>query len=96
MSDAPIRRTNLKQKKKRSEREREVKEIFDPRFIDKPNVSKHLKNYSFIYSKELLDKLNNREERSRLESELVSKGKKKFFMKKKHIKALEKPKKRRE
>lgn len=94
VDDPPHIFSNQKQKKKRSERDRQTHEILDPRFIDTPNVSKHIKNYSFIYPKEMVETLKNREERFRLESELVQRGKKKFYMSKKHLKALERKKRK--
>lgn len=84
MDDAPIVCSNEKPKKTRK-----VKKLTDPRFNEKPNKSKHLKNYSFLYPKEMIENLKKREERSRLENELVKMGKKKFYMKKKHLKELE-------
>ncbi|KAM0686299.1 hypothetical protein COBT_002480 [Conglomerata obtusa] len=68
----------------------EKKRILDPRFTDKPNPSKHIKDYSFLYSKNTLDSLRAREERNRLENELVKRGKQKFYMKKKHKKDINK------
>lgn len=80
--------------KKKSQRDRyENRRIHDPRFFDKPNTNKHIKDYAFLYPKKMVKKIYDREERNKLEEELVRKGKKKFFMNKKHLKEIEKDKK---
>lgn len=82
MDDKPLIFSNKKKSKKE-------KCMTDPRFTDKPSTSRHVKNYAFLYGKDMVKTLRRREERSRLENELVKSGKKKFYMTKKQLKSLE-------
>jgi hypothetical protein len=58
--------------------------VLDPRFIVKGNVTKHIKDYSFLYPKNMIDEVGKREQRRNLEDELVREGKTPFFMKTKN------------
>lgn len=85
MNDKPFIFSNKKKSTKKDS-------VADPRFTDKPSTSRHIKNYAFLYSKDMLKTLRKREERSRLENELVKSGKKKFYMTKKQMQKLEESK----